>query len=151
MKVNRRGQFLINPEFQLSLIALISMLAVFIIIIFYGAVWFFFYQLNQKGVDMGLPAQHVYFQFLSSLLMKMNIIMAITFIFVFIAVFIFGLLISHKIAGPMYKLKSTLVRRSKLDPNHEEMFKDIYFRHGDYFIDVQNAVNDYMANLKKRS
>lgn len=61
-------------------------------------------------------------------------------------VFVVTIFISHKIAGPMYKLKTYLTGLT-----NGESVTPLYFRKGDYFLDVAQVVNDYVqANESKR-
>lgn len=60
-------------------------------------------------------------------------------------VFVITIFISHKIAGPMYKLKTYLTNIK----NGGEI-SPLYFRKGDYFADLADDVNDYVQSLEQQ-
>ena len=57
--------------------------------------------------------------------------------------FLMSLLVSHRVAGPLYKLKSHFdkIRGGKFEP-------DLRFRKHDHFKDLADAYNDSMKSLK---
>ena len=61
-----------------------------------------------------------------------------------VIIFIICIFISHKIAGPMYKLKKHLTAIKE----GEDCGK-IFFRDGDYFADIADDVNDAIASIKQ--
>ena len=57
-------------------------------------------------------------------------------------IFVISIFISHKIAGPLYKLKTYL---NNIKDGGE--ITPIYFRKGDYFMELADDVNDFMQSI----
>jgi methyl-accepting chemotaxis protein len=146
--MNARKKLLINPKFQLSLIAYMNFVAISTIAIFYGAVSYFFWRLRGMGVAAGLPPTHVFFEFLHDQRVIMNGVFLVTALLAFVVLFASGLVLSHRIAGPIERLKSHLDRLTGGETEAE-----LTFRERDYFDDLPEPVNRliraYVA-LKKR-
>ena len=62
-----------------------------------------------------------------------------------LATFIICILFTHKIAGPMYKLKKYLGQIRNGTAN-----EDLYFRNGDYFKDIADDINLTVAVYQER-
>src|SRR5690606_25964788 len=60
-------------------------------------------------------------------------------------VFVITIFISHKIAGPMYKLKTYL-----LNIKNGGEITPIFFRKGDYFSDLADDVNDFVQEIQNK-
>ncbi len=134
-----RSNILINPRFQLSIINYVALLFIFVIAVFYILNIVFYYLLKQKGVDAGLLASSEYFLFLN----KVAKLITISFVFVsfisLIVIYYFGLRLSHRIAGPIYKIDM------KLDEMIEtNTFQEIKLRNDDYFQDTAKKINDLL-------
>ena len=134
--MNARKTLLINPKFQLSLIAYLNFVSISIIAIFYGAVTYFFWRLNQMGQAAGLPPTHVFYEFLHDQRRVMNGVFLITALVAFVVIFVSGLVLSHRIAGPIERLKSHLARVTDGETEAE-----LTFRERDYFDDLPEPVN----------
>lgn len=50
-----------------------------------------------------------------------------------------GIYISHKVAGPLYRLKKNLEQSSMKN------LKSVGFRKGDYFTDIKDAFNAFIS------
>jgi methyl-accepting chemotaxis protein len=131
-----RRKFIINPKFQLQLIGYVVVLALIIIGVLYGANFYFFQRFEITGREMGLSPNHIYFKFLHEQNQLMTGIFAITSSVVFMIIFIWGTLISHRIAGPLYRLCKHLI-----DISEGKTTQDIRFRKKDFFPEVAEALN----------
>ncbi len=131
-----RKTLLINPKFQLQYMGWSATMAVITMIIFQLAHLWFFRNLKEMAVQAGVPPQHFFFQFIRDRQSEMNWITCITCVLVFVVISVIGLVLSHRIAGPMYRLKK-----------HFETIADsgvhtpVQFREGDYFQEVATAYN----------
>src|SRR5262245_61137332 len=101
---NKRKVFLINPRFQLSFMAWMVGISFVVVGIFYGANWYFFREFWEQGKALGLPPDHVFFEFLRDQRQFMNWIFVGTAICSFVSVCLIGLVFSHRVAGPLYRL-----------------------------------------------
>ena len=133
-----RRTLLINPKFQLSFLTYIVGIAAFTLAIFYAAKVFFFYQTRSYMMSVGIPADHMIFDFLTRQSHVMNwIFLAAAVIEVAFLAFM-GLKISHRVAGPLYRLTQDMLRMAAGGP-----IKNIHFRKGDYFQEVAEAFNKH--------
>ena len=143
----KKRSILINPKFQWTLIGYAAFIAIVILISVYGLFSFGFHEFVQIGHQAGLPDDHVYFQFIKMQESTfLRVILAIAF-FVGTILTIGGLAVSHKIAGPLYRLqKEFLNMASKPDPSLHK----IKFREGDFFPEVPRAFNALVEKISAK-
>ena len=118
-------------------------LALFTIMIFYWAFRLVFGNFVEQAKEMGLPQGHPIFQFLQDQQSTMNLIIITTSLLLFVFLVVGGLLLSHQIAGPIYRLK----KHMEMIAGREE-FPDLSFRKKDFFQDVLPPVNAVLAKLR---
>jgi hypothetical protein len=139
---------LINPRFQWHIIGYAAAVSALVIISIYGLLSFGFHEFVRVGLEAGLPADHEYFQFI-----KMQegtfdrIIIAIALVTGTI-LFLGGLVISHRIAGPILRMQKELNRASTEIPFQLQSIK---FRKGDYFPELAESFNKLVAAWKRSS
>ena len=133
-----RKVILINKAFQLSILGWFSLLSVILISIFYTSVWYFFNNLKNEATSVGLPADHIFFDFINAQKTNMDSVFIITSIFALIFILIGGLVISHKVAGPIYRLTKHLKNHNKNN------IVPVKFRKGDYFPEIEEAFNEFL-------
>ena len=136
--INMRKVLLINKPFQYSVLGWFFFMSLALISIFYGAVWFFFHRLNAEALSVGLPPGHIFFQFMDEQKIIMNKIFLISSLVSFFSILFGGLLLSNKVAGPIYRLTQHLLNNSIQDT------RPLKFRKGDYFTELQDAFNEYI-------
>lgn len=131
---HKRSVFLINPRFQIrfslvvcSLIFLSSLIYPLIFIDFFDELVRVSGQLSEKLSSARLEL--IFYLFL------------IQFVFILI-VFVVFIFVTHKIAGPMYKLKNHLI-----DIRHGDPITPINFRNGDHFQDVAEEVTLFLESI----
>jgi hypothetical protein len=134
MKINFRRQLLINKSFQISFIMWFLLLSAITSIIFYAAILTFFRQMTTEAIILGLPENHIIFSFLNEQKQDMNKIFIYASIFSTISIVSIGLIITNKVAGPIYRLTQHLL---------EKKTGHIAFRQGDYFSELRDAFNKY--------
>lgn len=134
--------YIIYPKFQWKLIQYFLVLGMFTSGVFYGAVWYFFEMFESRGIKVGIPKHHVFYDFINDLHSEMNIIFAVTTIFIFLILIIAGVLISHKVAGPIYRMEADLLEMAQT-----KKFRPIKFREGDFFM---NLATNFNKLLKKK-
>jgi hypothetical protein len=135
-KSDNRKQLLINPDFQLSFIKLTAGVSGVVVLLFYGAIRYFFWTFHSKAQESGLPDTHPLYQFLDQQLGTMNAIFAFTAAVSIAVLVFFGLHMSNRVAGPLHRLKIYLTVQKT--GNTQEPLK---FRKDDYFQDVADVVN----------
>ncbi|MCC7441010.1 MAG: hypothetical protein IT285_05235 [Bdellovibrionales bacterium] len=142
----KRRWLLINPRFQLIMLAYSVGLAALAIGIFYGANLLFFSDFYAKGESLGLPRDHVFFQFIDMQKGRMNWIYVLTSLVVLGTMCIAGLIMSHRVAGPLYRMRNhmTAVADGKTTA-------DLTFRKGDFFQELPGLYNAQKTTLMKGS
>lgn len=138
-----RTNYIINPAFQYRFILYFIFIGLISLGIFYAANLFFFRKLMAEGFQLGLPATHVYFQLLNSQKTLMNQIFLITSVIFFFVISLIGVFISHRIAGPIYKMTKSLNQISNINDLNE-----IHFRKRDFFKELSEAFNRFSSRIK---
>lgn len=139
--MSKRKSFLINPKFQINLISKVFVLALANNLVFFSAIYYFFIDLKETALNIGLPKKHIFFTFLELEYHDIlwPILLASILSLVLVLIVIFGVLISHKIAGPLHQLSQALVSMTEGGSARE-----ISFRKGDYFQDLNETVNHFI-------
>ncbi len=137
--MNRRKSFLINPKFQINLIGKVVILALVNNLIFFTAVRYFFKDLQATALKIGLPKTHIFFTFLEGQYNDLFMLILIASFVSFLLIVFFGVLISHKIAGPLYRLSQDMEEMIE-----SKRMREIIFRKGDYFQELKTSVNKFI-------
>ena len=145
MKNNKRKNYLINPKFQIRVTMYFIILAIINIIVFYGCVYYFFDIFYSKGTEIGLPKNHVFFMFIEDQITQMNSVFFIMSVITVAILFIAGVLISHRIAGPMYRLDQDLQQMAK-----SKKLDTVKFRKKDFFQEIPESFNKVVESFKGR-
>lgn len=135
----RRRKYVVKPGFQLRytgiiLIAISAVAAICILSTYYSAISL-----------LGEKLANVYPQGrLVTLLRQVNFIIVLRVLLLMPFVLVIGLLVSHNIAGPAYRIENTLreIGKGNFDIH-------IKLRKYDELKSIANAVNDMAENLKK--
>lgn len=134
MAFYKRSIFLVNPTFQLSF-SLIVCSIIFISSLIYPIILMDFF----TSIGTRFP------ELAGNMKMAQNdlLIFLATIQFIFIAmVFIMFIFMTHKIAGPMHKLKNHLANIRQGQP-----ITPLTFRNGDHFHDVAEEVSLFLETL----
>lgn len=142
-----RRRFLINPSFQLAFIGRMISVAVAIIAVFYGANAYFFWNLRDQAVNQNVPLDHIFFRYLDYHEQRITTMVLALGVVVILGLAVFGLLYSHRIAGPLYRLTKHL--RAIAD-NQAEPAR-VAFRRGDYFQEIASAYNDQLEARENKA
>ena len=148
-KPNRRRTYLLDPEFQYGLIRRMSIVAVLIILMslaflvavnhFYGNVQIKVAQPDPFGLTgsvVSLPAR-------VSLIKLLWPVMAICVAATLAVTFFCGIIISHRMAGPIYRIRVRLNQMVEGDLRDE-----IHLRRKDEFKPLAEAVNILMKSWR---
>lgn len=135
--------YLIEPEFQLKLISYFAGLFAFTTLSLYSTVFIFFWRLRQKALSVGIPEGHIFFQFVGNEKRDLDLtflILASINLLVLIGV---GVVVSHRIAGPLHKLKGYLTSVISSDG------PDFKLRKNDFLRDLEPVVNRLKARIRE--
>lgn len=142
----KRSKVYINPKFQKTAILLFVTMALISILqmVYFG--WSNFTIILEESSKLQLEANHPYLELLSGLkssYMKLIIMSSVgTLIFFFLGALYF----THKVAGPIYKIRKQLAEAKA--SGFTESTK-IHLREGDFFTELADDVNELMDELKK--
>jgi hypothetical protein len=134
---------LINPGFQLRFMAYMTLASIISISVFYFANTLYFNAVYEMGNELGLDSTHPYFAFIDTqkaLLLRIYILLSAVSFALLMA---FGLLISHRIAGPIYRVEKYM--QSIADGECD--FEPVHLRRGDFFPEIENIVNASIQRL----
>lgn len=135
-KVDNRTVLLIDPPFQKSFLKYTVGSALGVSVFYFAAISVFFSSFRDKGLAMGLSADHIFFRFLDEQKMSLDIIFLVTTLLMTMGLMIYGLYLSNRIAGPIHHVKRYL--REFREGLVNEPLK---FREKDYFEGLADEVN----------
>ncbi len=140
-----RLKYLINPPFQMRFILYTVISSVVSISIAYCANCYFFWKFRELGLIYKIPFDHVFYVFLAKQEVMMNWIFVLAAALIYIFLLVFGLIFSHRIAGPLVKLTYYL----NSVENYSQL-KEIKFRKNDFFQEIATSYNKMVAALKPK-
>jgi methyl-accepting chemotaxis protein len=143
----KKTSLLINPKFQWTLIGYAAFIAGLIFLAVYGLFSYGFHEFVQIGTQAGLPTDHVYFQFIRMQETTFLRVIAAIALLIGVILIVGGLMISHKIAGPVYRMQKEL---TKMATAEKIELRDINFRKGDFFPELADAFNALVAAWNQR-
>jgi hypothetical protein len=140
--MNRKlKNLLIEPALQLKLMSYFFGIFIFTILSLYFVNFYFFWTLKEKAIAVGIPVEHVFFTYLRD---QKGILDTLFFVLSFVNLLILaivGFFISHRIAGPFYKIKKHL---SEMTADSA----DLKLRKHDFLKDIEPVVNELKNRLK---
>ncbi len=145
---NKRKVILIDPKFQIQYILINLCVALFVGISIYGASLYFAYKMKKIGLESGLAENSIFFKLIDQQSIYLGQIITVSLILATTIIVVYGLSMSHKIAGPVHNLKTNLMDRMQ-----KNQYRPFSLRKGDYFQDLAQLLNQYdehnkQANLK---
>ena len=96
------------------------------------------------GKQLGLPKNSQFFKFIGHQKNQFTNIFLTTSLLSSLILIIFGILLSHKIAGPVYRMTEDLKTMIK-----DKKIKEVHFRRGDFFIELTETFNKFLHSYKK--
>lgn len=130
---------LINKAFQLRLLSYFVLLFFLTTVSLYSTTYLFFWNMKTKGLNVGIPEGHVYYQFLENQKNDLDLLFIGLALLNFVLLISVGFIISHRIAGPVHKIKQFLK-----DPKSQE---DVHLRESDFFKELGPIVNDIKKKI----
>lgn len=144
MKDNKRKVYLINRQFQIRFILFSILSSVIICCIFFALNWYFFWRFETVGLAIGLTPGSVFFEFLSRQQVFLNTIFFVGAGVTLLVLVFMGLIFSHRIAGPLYRLNNHMSDVAKGETN-----SNISFRKKDYFPELADSLNLLLDKYRK--
>ena len=143
---NNRRIFIINPEFQYKFCLIICGIVFLVSLLYPVVVYDLIHMLetNYQEIQASLPAGSPQINF-EELYKGTMFILFLIIAAVLCLTFVVSILISHKIAGPMYKMTMFLRSIREGGAIHELTFRD-----GDQFEEVAEELNETLEYLTNR-
>lgn len=132
---------LINPKFQIKFLSYFVVLFCITTICLYSTTYLFFYRMKQKALNVGIPDGHVFFKFLTNQKHDLDALFIGLAVINFLLLIGVGFIISHRIAGPIFKLKKQMGQ----DTPDIEVFK---LRETDFFQELEPLVKELKEKIK---
>ncbi len=142
----KRTSFLVLPGFQLRFMMYIIGFALFGIIVLYATNHIYFQRLISEGQQLGLAPDHIYFEFVNQQREVLNTTFMMVAAVVFGGLILVGLVLSHKIAGPIYRIQLHLQEVRE----HGEASRPLAFRSGDFFPEVAELVEELVDRAGRK-
>ncbi|MBI2605054.1 MAG: methyl-accepting chemotaxis protein [Deltaproteobacteria bacterium] len=139
-----RRRFLIIPAFQLRLIFWNILISLFIFAIVLFQIARAMNELTQMGTSAGFPSDHPYFTFVRELSGNFYVYVSVAFIVGIALSWLITLFVSHRFAGPIYRLRKFFDGIAK-----GEAVSEIRFRKNDYLADFAPIINDALKRVSK--
>jgi nitrogen fixation/metabolism regulation signal transduction histidine kinase len=136
---------LVNPRFQLGVLGATILIVFGVIGVFYATNAYVFWKMAQIGKGIGLQEGHVYYVMLSEQRLATDIVFAFLAVLSVVLVITFGIELSHRVAGPIHRLRNEFAQLSQ-----GKQLTEIKFRDKDFFPELADAFNDY-ARSRSRS
>ena len=142
---NERKNYLINPKFQLSMVGIFIGIALIINIIYFLSITYSFHEIVAAGNKANLPENGQFFKFIHSLENRFTSIFLWTSLISASILVVFGILLSHKIAGPIYRINEDLRSMTK-----DGKLRTLHFRKGDFFVETTETFNNFIKSLNNK-
>ena len=141
----KRKVLLINPRFQLTFLMYMIVIALTIILVLYVANVYFFKRSYEAGQRLGLPPDHIYFTFIDNQRGAMRWIFALASGVTVINLAFWGLYLSHRVAGPIFRL-----RKHMADMADGRTDKEVGFRSRDFFPELADSFNQFVKSFREK-
>ncbi len=138
----RRKRYLIKTGFQLRYLGLILIAIILPTILFSACLYYAIFSLMAE--QLGLPESIAYN--ITPVLNKINFTILVGFPVITTALLFWGLLISHRIAGPMYRLEQDLDKIAKGD-----LSLRIRLRRKDELGSIAEGINKVLDKIEAKS
>jgi energy-coupling factor transporter transmembrane protein EcfT len=131
---HKRSIFLINPKFQLKFCLIVCSVVLISTLIYPVIIYDFFDLLTDKIPDLSNTIVTAKKEMIMYLVIIQIVVLSLVFL-----IFIF---LTHKVAGPLFKLKSHIYSIRSGAP-----ISPVVFRTGDYFQDVAEELNLFLESV----
>jgi len=144
-KKDERKNYLINPRFQLSMVGIFIGIALIVNIINFLSITYSFHEIIAAGNQANLPENSQFFKFIHSQETRFTSIFLWTSLISATTLIVFGILLSHKIAGPIYRINQDLKSMTK-----DGKLRTLHFRKGDFFVETTKTFNEFVKSLENK-
>ena len=136
---------LINKEFQLTFIIFSAVILTLLSLGYLFSIHLFFDKFYSLGQENGLSSNHIFFEFLTKQKSDIYTFFAVTYVTALLIFLFISFKISHKVAGPLYRLNEHLKEIEQTG-----VIRNIKFRDGDYFMEIQDNFNKAIKKINEK-
>ncbi len=141
----KRRNYMINPGFQLRFMFYVAFaILVGLYLVYLSNLWYFETVISE-GQEIGLDASHPYFEFIEQQRLLLTKTYLTVSAVVFAVLMLFGLFLSHHIAGPLYRITSYMNQIA----SGETDLPPVTLRKRDFFTEVADSLNNMLAEMKR--
>lgn len=141
----KRRNYWIDPKVQWAIIQKTLLMNVALVAILYFADKFFYMRMESMGKDLGFSPEHAYFLFLQEQQKAKFWAFLLTSGVISILGMLIGVRFSHRLAGPIFRLKKEIKRL-----NAGEKIEEINLRDADFFRELAEEINALTKKLGLR-
>ena len=139
-----RRKFIINTAFQFPFIVRMVVINLLTMGVLFVGLYVIFYRFNFLGNELGLESGHRFYEFVREQFMMIGALFLGAAISSSMILAVYGVFLSHRIAGPLENLK---IRFRKMREEAPEECKT-RFRKDDFFHDLAEAYNEHLDNAQ---
>jgi hypothetical protein len=137
---NRRKNFLINKPFQLSMVGISLVISFSVGLVYFSSIQYSFWKFKSLANSLNLPPDSEFYKFIGHQEFFFLRVFLITSTLCLLGLIYGGIKLSHKIAGPLYRLDQDF---KKMKESGE--LQKVKFREGDYFQEVSESFNELLS------
>jgi methyl-accepting chemotaxis protein len=142
-----RFRIIIYPNFQMTLILLNVLLAIFTFAINMMEASRAFSRFNELGQTIKLAPDHAFFKLIELQAGNLYSYMILSFLISIGISCLVTALLSHRLAGPIVRLRSYFQDIA----SSGKVSSELHFREGDFFSDLPENVNNALMSLRKET
>lgn len=138
-----RTKYLTGSKIQMRYLGLLMISIIVPIVFIAGCLYYLIFTIMAEQI--GIPEYIAYN--LSPVIKKINMILLVGVPPLFLLLVLWGIVLSHRFAGPMERLEKELKRMA----DHSDFKKRIKVRKHDYLSPIVDAVNDLLDKVEEKN
>ncbi len=131
-------KILINKRFQFKFVFVNTILVTLMSLTYFLTIKLFFNKFAEMGKKAGFPDGHVFYRFMEKQQGEIYSMFLIAYLVILVVFAIISLKMSHKVAGPFYRMNLHLKEIAKAGGK----LLPIKFRKNDDFLEIQDSFNE---------
>ncbi len=140
-KVRYLKNYILDAHFQGKLLSYFVGLFLITSASLYSVSYLFFWRMKDKAMKIGIPENHIFYRFIDGQKADLDLLFVALVIFNLVLLIGAGIVISHRVAGPIYRFNQYL---KSLSPNSEALT----LRKSDFFKELASTINTLKAKMK---
>lgn len=140
----KRRILLIDPKFQFSFMKHSFFMTVLVLGIVYFFKIYIMWQIKDAAYQTGIPHNHEFISMLDERSFVIDVTFSLVAIYVLGLITAWGLWLSHRVAGPVYRIRNEIKKIVEGEPLNR-----ISIRDHDYFHDLKDSINLLIERFKR--